>query len=476
MAELFLQLEIDRCGIQASVIEQGFNKSSVKDECMILFDDLPELEDGVNPLGAAMELIGLRLNLEKCTTACIYMNHQSISFRTLDLPFTNTKKISQILPFEMESQLPLADREYISDFYRPGLENNSHLILTASMPETDVETCFSVLKTFKIRPVLITHKGYAAATGFFNENKKISNAVFIYLTRQGSTLVLSVDSKPCMVRTFNTLQSSPEILAKKVKQALIGFKQRTGLAPEFEIIVRAGDDSLNAYPVYICIQDALDMRFQLKQTLEMHPHTSAMDYEPSLMAGKNPDPGIEGLLNLCTGKFRPDSFIRTHFVQMAASIALLLVLIALLMVNVGLENKRLETRVAGLDQKAVSIFKSCFPHRTTVKDAYFEMKANVGQALKKAGTAGRSSGAKVMVLDVINELSGKIDPGIDMEISRFLLNDGRLILSGSTDNFNNVDRIKTLIESSSLFKKVDIGSAAAQKKTSRIKFKFNIEL
>ena len=79
-------------------------------------------------------------------------------------------------------------------------------------------------------------------------------------------------------------------------------------------------------------------------------------------------------------------------------------------------------------------------------------------------------------MDIISELSKRIASSIDVEISRFLFNNGRLVLSGSTDNFNNVDNIKSKIESSDLFEKVSISSAAADKRGDRVNFKFIIEM
>ncbi len=63
-----------------------------------------------------------------------------------------------------------------------------------------------------------------------------------------------------------------------------------------------------------------------------------------------------------------------------------------------------------------------------------------------------------------------------MEISRFLFNEKRIVISGSTDNFNNVDKIKNKLEASDLFGNVSISSAAADKKEDRVNFKFIIEI
>jgi general secretion pathway protein L len=108
------------------------------------------------------------------------------------------------------------------------------------------------------------------------------------------------------------------------------------------------------------------------------------------------------------------------------------------------------------------------------------MKANVKSFMEKSGTlknTGSLTGKNdLKIVEIIGELSGKIDDSTDMDISRFLFNKGRLVLSGSTDNFNSVDKIKSKIESSQIFKAVNISSAAADKKGNRVKFKFIIEM
>ena len=108
------------------------------------------------------------------------------------------------------------------------------------------------------------------------------------------------------------------------------------------------------------------------------------------------------------------------------------------------------------------------------------MTAKVREAIEKSSNRGdedrRIKNKGLKLVQIMDELSKTIPSSIDMETSRFLFNNGRLVLSGSTDNFNNVDNIKSKIESSDLFEKVSISSAAADKKDNRVNFKFIIEM
>ena len=73
-------------------------------------------------------------------------------------------------------------------------------------------------------------------------------------------------------------------------------------------------------------------------------------------------------------------------------------------------------------------------------------------------------------------LSDSIPRTINMEISRFFLNRTTLVISGTTDNFKNVDRIKGFIEKAAMFKQISINSAATDKKSDQVLFKFTIQM
>jgi len=480
MAEVFLHLELDNRGIKAKIIEQDHKQTIIKNQCHVLYEDLSDVKSGtrkkIDTFEAGVNIIAGELDLEPCSKAVVFVSDFLISFRNFDLPFKSQKKIEQVLPFELETHLPGTDEIYISDFHILDSADDSNLILSASIAESFVEKIFLKLDEYTIVPNIITPLGYAAAIGFLSENsklkepEKLSDFAFLHATDYEITLVLIKKRKPCAIRTIPNHNISSDNLAVMVEQTIIGFNQRTGENTFFDTI--------------LCMDEDIHNSDQISNAFETNP---AARFEPGIKLDSNtmllniaPEKTAQYLFNFCRGKYAASSFFKTYFSNIAVSSVLLLCALTILMVGVGFDNKKLEGKIAQLDNKASLIFKTSFPEKTKIYDPYLQMKANVKSFMEKSGTlknSGSLTGKNALkIVEIIGELSGKIDDSTDMDISRFLFNKDRLVLSGSTDNFNSVDRIKSQIESSQVFKAVNISSAAADKKGNRVKFKFIIEM
>ena len=458
MIDSFLHIELDNTGIKAMIIEKTNKNISIKDTCHVLFKDLPDSEENHDPFDAGMDIISQKIDLKMCSTASIFVSPLLIYFRNIDLPFSSKNKIKQILPFELKSLLPDIKKEYISDFHIFDSQDGSNLILSASMIESEIGKYFAKLENFNIRPLLITHAGYAAAVKFLQENKNILTFAFLYITDSDITLVLVNNQKPCAVRSFLYCQISPEDIAVFVKQSILGFNQRTGNDISFDI--------------FVCLNKDNHIYDDIEKNLKPQSESISKIDTNDLLLNISPDKNVKYLFNFCKGKYDTSSFLRKYLPNITVTIVLFLCLFIVSMINLNSENSRLNRRIAAIDNKIASIFTTSFPDEKKVIDPYLQMKANVENTVQNTSLDGK----KIKVVEVIKELSIKINSSIDINASRFLFNNKQLILSGATDNFNNVDNIKKAIESSDLFKKVSISSAAASKKDNRVKFKFIIEM
>ncbi|MFO7912421.1 MAG: PilN domain-containing protein [Desulfotignum sp.] len=483
MSRSFLRLDIDHFGIRAMVVEQGVKKRSVTDECRVLFSEVTSEDENQDMFGAAMDMAARKMDLQSCAKAVIFVPAGHVCYRILHLPFRSRKKISQILPFELESFLPGNDHGYVSDFHLLDIPGDENLILSGSIAQTAVESYFTALACFKIQPRVIAPKGSAAAAGFLHQQKDISTFAFVYLAPYEAALVLVNNRIPCAVRTFSpAVRASGDLLADAVRQTIIGFNQRTGVQVAFDVVLCV--DETFSQADMVC--HALEIK--LADQAGLRPVEAGCQKGPaveivrpgSLLSDILPDKPVRYLLNFCKGKYGASSFVTTYFSQLAASAVLFVCFLGLVLAHAGIDNAKLQDRIAAIDKKAVSLYMDTFPEKTRVQDPYLQMKANVREAMKNAGTTAGTNpsrdNAEVNVLEIINEISKKIPDGIDVEISGFLFNKGRLVLSGSTDNFNNVDNIKTRLESAALFQKVGISGAATDKQEDKVNFKFNIEL
>ena len=480
MSGSFLRLDLDRFGMKAIRLEQRFKNALPREEYSVLFQDLPDPGDTQDLFDAGLDIIAQQIDLRGCSAALIFVSSLMVSFRNLELPFRSEKKISQVLSFELEPLLPYTHETSISVFHRIDLDNDSHLILTASLPELAIEKYFSRLKELGIKPVVITPKAYAAAISFLQERKDLSSFVFLHTTASEYTVVMVIDRKPCGVRALSATQYEPGQLNTVLKQTLLGFTQRTGLAPLWDVFICSDLDAEKTELIHRTVESYLESGLNLLGPENPNkPILEAINPEP-LLSAITPDTRLKYLFNFCTGKYGSSSLLKTYFTQFAAGSVLAFILFSLWMFSLGTDIADLNKKIAVVDQKALKIYHETFPQKTKVQDPYLEMKANVKAALNKSGSDYQNDGTlknqKIQASDMILELSKNIDPSLDVDASKLSFNEDRLVLSGSTDNFNSVDKIKSSLEGSTLFKKVTISSAAMDKKENRVNFKFIIEM
>jgi general secretion pathway protein L len=488
MSEFFLHLELDNSGIKARIIEQDYKHTIIKDTFTVLFNDMPDVKQGgeeedLDLFNRGVDIIAKELDLTSCSKATIFISDRLISFRNLELPFNSEKKIRQILPFELETHLPYNNEPCITDFHMLGFTNSSDeskLILSASITQSLVEKYFLKLDEYDITPSMITPIGYAAAIGFLsmtlklNELKSLSTFAFLYACDSEITLILIKEKKPCAVRTIANYNISSDRLAVFVEQTIIGFNLRTGEKNYFDVVVGMDENIHNG--------NQISNAFVIKPGTNLGNRAqSGMKFDSNvLLSHISSEKPAQYLFNFCKGKYGTNSFFKTYLPNIAVSAVLLLFAFVLLLISVGLDNKNLKSQISDIDNQARLIFKTSFPGKTKIHDPYLQMQANVKSFMKNSNAKkkpGSLTGLdNLKIVQIIGELSQKIDDSIDIDISRFLFNKEQLVVSGSTDNFNNVDKIKSKIESSQIFKTVNISSAAADKKGNRVKFKFIIEM
>lgn len=483
MSSTFLHLDIDSIGINVRLIEESYKDTTIVDDISLLYEDVENDDNGDDhPFESALDLAAKELDLGNCKTAVIFVSSFSVSFRNLNLPFSSEKKIEQVLRYELENLMPVSNESYISDFHMLNTSGETNSILSASYPESEISKYFTKLEQIGIKPAIISPKGYAVAVSFLKQHPENSNFIFLYINKDEVTIVLVREKTPCSVRTLPALQNSQDSVANAVMQTLTGFNQHTGIETRFDLFVCCDDDSFDTGQIYETFEknsNAFNNLGSLEQQIEKSTERRTITSN-DLLSGISPDRNLKYLMNFCKGSYSTSSFLKTHLSSIIFSLGLAACLFAIVMLGVGLDNRKLTKQVAALDETALSIFQETFPDKKKVQDPYLQMKANVGKAIQNTASNKnelKSSGSgDIKIINIINELSSRISSNLDLDISRFLLSGDRLILSGSTGNFNEVDTIKSKIESSALFKKVTISSAAADKSGKRVNVKFIIQL
>jgi len=555
MSEKILGLELSAGALTAVVIKKSFKSCTIIDSCWTpyLGRDEAMMPDnsakglvGTQPLSKdhgktqypskdhlkrsgwqwdsgsfedALTVIVSKLDLKGCSASALCLPASLVSFRTMKVPFTSETKVRQILPFELNSHLPMSHGEYLSDFvlvqefhsnnncseaaYVPvatsgvlGRENMNNLsnsqenhIFTASIPVDVMDICFAALKKHGIEPEFVTSQGVVAATC-------LEDALIIERTESATVISILLKKNVVAVRSFDG-KKNQAFIAKSIDQTLAGLSYRYGsqispnlcyifsdknfsgrsdlaishrdlsefLTPDIGKIEGCEVKQVNICD-YIDIEEAVDLADDVNWFNAMAAALCCVMREKRI--------------NFCQGGYAKDSFFHKFRSQLVLFAAFASITIAALFVNIFYDISLLQKEVTLLDRAITQTFKKIFPDVKAVVEPLMQMQVKVREAEKQSGFVpgekGGSAPVNIRAIDILYELSNRIPQGVDIDVSRFLISEGRVVMAGTTDNFNTVDKIKTLIEKYDKFKSVTISSATADKSGNRVAFNFLIEL
>ncbi|MFO7750099.1 MAG: hypothetical protein R6V54_08390, partial [Desulfobacteraceae bacterium] len=391
-------------------------------------------------------------------------------------------RIKQVLAFELSPFLPLVDETYVSEFtvLPPLTPEEETLLFTASMPKSTLEAVFSPLRKFGLKPELVTPSGYAIARHVTKRQKIHGTLLFVHLDENYATATLCVENEIVLVRSIGHLKECASV-TRALEQTITGFNQRTGthFCPSRFFVTWSSSrekELVNGLQGFL----GCDVEFpEIDRSGQNNGFQESRFYANPLCAvfsWTESNPGF----NFCKGEYAADSFFRKQMKNLAVAGCLGAMVFAGMLFTIHADIFLAEKKIARLDKAATRVFQENFPGSTRIVDPVMQMKVSVNEAKKNAGREAGGQGIgnsqRLRGVDVLLELSNRIPDAIDVKIDRFVLNPHRIIFSGKTDDFNNVDRIKGAVQPSNMFRQVKISSAAADKTGRKVRFKFIIDI
>lgn len=474
MGSRYLILDISDHGMHAVIWEKNFSGFTRTDQALAIKSELPDPlpEDGLW-YRSALDIIAEKTDLSACTQALILLPSTNVYFRNISLPFSSPGKIVQVLPFELSPYLPGDD--CISDFISQKVTfvKDQQLLLTASTSETLVQEIIGCLGAYRIRPWIITPRGVAVTTAFIQRSERPADWMFIYAGPTDITLTLAVESRPVMIRTLVPSHRIPDTIAENMLRMVTGFRQRSGLDTRFHICLVSETDAMNP----------ADMTQKIEQTGTMTSFFHAdsitlMDPDPDILSGllfQKP----ATLFNFAGQDHGPGAFLN-RFRHELLAIGIIGFLVAILsVISLYQDVHHLENQISESRRTGIEIYRQTFPRDTILPghSPLLRMQAEIKQALQQNGDArfqGMADLPDLRAIDVLYELSDRIPDGMNLHLSRLLLNNGQVTISGTTDSFNTVDKLKTALEASDVFKTVTITTADAARAENQVIFQFRI--
>jgi general secretion pathway protein L len=399
-----------------------------------------------------------------------------VSFRNLDAPFKNSRKIRKILPYELEPMLAMPIGEAAVDFIAAPGEGKSQ-ITAAAIERSVLETFFTVLSDTGFEPFSTTPSGYATAVSLANRSDTPDQAMLLHSDAFTATIYLISSGVVSSIRAFKTPNSGPskfEGIAKNIGRTIAAFEEQ--LASEFSpdcVFVSGTEDHLSrlsqflekdlGIPVRIAGPELFDnKKVALPSNLE-HPRIgNALSL--ALLENKQ-----SKFLNFRKGEFAATGKWTETRRSITSTVLLSIFSLILFVSSMFHQNQLLENRLEKLNREIVGIFKSTFPDVSRIVDPYHQMKVKLEEMEKRNGVIGYEK-RSVRAIDLLNEISRRIPAEFDVEVSRMVLGPDNVQFSGTADTFKTVNDLQTKLEPSSFFSKVTISSANQERSGNRIQF------
>ncbi|MFO7885016.1 MAG: hypothetical protein R6U68_09350 [Desulfobacteraceae bacterium] len=436
---------------------------------------------------SAMEALGSQTEFSSAARTAICLCPSFFSFRHTFLPFSSKARIKQVLPFELHPLLPLKDEAYESDFVvlKVFQEKGKTSLLTASIARSVLDPVIHTLDRLGIKPELVAPCGYVLANylqtiDYFNtRDKRINHWLVIHSNEDTTGVFIGIERETASIRYFRG-QMETQRMVRAVQQTITGFNQQfdCGFSPKIILVSGLGNQE---HAIINQLEKSFGCRvspIDKGRLVQVQDQDVKDQYINSVSAALQLTRSESGL-NFCQGKYAAASFFTKYRKPLVMAGVWLPVVFAAFLFYIYTDISFAEKKAKALDNTAQGILKRNFPDTVKIVDPLMQMKVNVREAEKKSSRGGKQqflNRPEYGAADILLELSTRIEKGVDIDTDRFVLNPGRIILSGTTKDFNHVDRLKKMIEGSDMFEQVHISSAAVDKTGNNVRFKFIIDI
>ncbi|MGD2186069.1 MAG: type II secretion system protein GspL [Desulfobacterales bacterium] len=483
MSRKVLGIDIRNQSLTAVLLNSSLREHRVEDYLHLPFSAPDDPEMG---LSTALETLAEKMDLAGSDyVVSIPAGH--FTFRNLQVPFNNAKKIRMVLPFELEPTLPGAVEDLVIDFHTlngPAAGDQTELV-AAAIEKNQLTPYIEALASIKIDPERLTLSGLPTALCLANQADVEEDQLFIEIDEAHGTLFVLAGDRLQLIRSFPLPTANParaERLCSQIQQTLAAFQESSGFNFEpLEVVVSGiglDEDYMAAeitktldIPVKAAsIADRLDIPVQSDIGRSWIP----VQMDNALALALMEVEGFDGL-NFHKGQFAAQKFLSKHKSPLIKTGILAAAVLALMFFNILMETYSINKQVRRINSQMTQIFKATFPEIKTIRYPYQEMQAKMRET-KKNAVFQAETGPHIRRIDILNSISEKIPESITVNLTRLVIQPENVLISGTTDTFNAVDDIKSRLEQIQHFEKVTISSANMDRSGNEVRFMLKVEL
>ncbi len=482
MSRKVLGIDIRNYSLSAVLLSSSLREHRVDDFIHLSFSGP---EDPERSLSAALATLTEKMDLTG-SDCVVSIPANQFAFRNLKIPFSNSKKIRMVLPFELEPTLPHAVEELVIDFHilNGASAGDQTELIAAAIEKSQLTPYIDALASIQVDPEKMTISGLPTALCLANQAEQEEDQLFIEINSDYGTLFILAGGRLQLIRSFPLPEASAskaKILCIQAQQTLAAFQESSGL--NFQPLeVTVSGIGLDEGHMAAEISGALNIPVKAASLADRLNIPVQTDTQSPVIQAQLDNAlalalmEVEGYdsLNFHKGQFAAQKFLSKHKSPLKKTAILAAAVMALMFFNLALETYTLNKRVRRIDTQMTQIFKATFPEVKTVRYPYQEMQAMMRETNKNA-VLQAETGPHIRSIDILNSISEKIPENITVNFTRLVIQPENVLISGTTDTFNSVDDIKSRLEQIQHFQKVTISSANIDRSGNEVQFMLKLE-
>ncbi len=498
MAQTILGLDITDELLTGVVVGQGRRERRILARGVVLAEG-----DGWtgDDLARLLELLGWQGGDCVCGVSLA-----DLSLRNLALPFTDRRRIDQVLPFELEDQLVVPAGDQMVAYVRVGGGNDRSDLLVFCLQKEILGRRLDLLATAGLDPRRVVPAMLALAGQAAGSEEQGRDCLLLHAGLHSLSMAVCRAGEPVFFRRLPypeqmftrppfVLQDHLEVAVTdreqaaeiiravrgEVQRSLDFFRMETGGEVEPDRVLLSG--ALAAAPEVVrLVGESLDREvilLDLRRAVGLQGGDGEDPWRPGLY-DRALALALAGFARKVAVDFRTGEFAAGHGLladrrRLVAGAVAAGLLAAAWLGWLWVDYRGLDSRYQALGEEMRAIYRQTFPGATRIVDPLAQMKANLRQLQAPRVALPLFTGRK-RILDILADISERIPAAVTIHVSRLVIDEGSVQLKGTTDTFNNVDTIKNRLGASPLYREVKIVSATAGKKKGEIRFEIRLQL
>jgi Tfp pilus assembly PilM family ATPase len=449
--------------------------------------DEPEVQEALQHEALQALLTLFRLHGD---TILVALPAHNAVLRNLTFPFKDPRRIYQTLKFSLDEHMPFEPEEIVADFHPlPSGNASSARLLVAGMPEEVIARALVLLQGVGLQPTILDLDVFGLANAALLGCTTLPvRTVLVDVNAERALLTLLDHGTPVFARSLayglpedaEALVAYAGRLSKHLQQTFYACENVLQQPYTPDLLLVSGVHGEHAGLLAKALQEADGTPAEVWRV-------TAASYKADQERLQTPDLGryavafgmaLRGLHRRACGlNLRRERFALHKDLKELRSRFVTLGILAIGVIGLGIGSLYLNTyykaqRYAQLQDEIARGFRATLPDVRMVQPAV-QMHEKVRGLEERLKAFGGMTGAQLSALQLLHEISARTPPSITLNVDNLVITRGLTDLSGTTESYDDVEKLRKALEASPFFPTVRITSSKTDT-NNKIAFKLTI--